>query len=516
MKFQTNKSLVFQSLILAGAGLLTKIIGFIYRIPMANILGNTGNGVYSVAFGIYGIMLTLSSYSMPISISKIISEQSKTESSIKILHITLFISSVIGLISAFTLFIGAESLSILYNKSGLAIPLKILSPTLFFVAILGCFRGYFQGLGNMIPTALSQIVEQIFNAIVSIVAAKYICLIYSNTSNLSALKAAGGTFGTCVGAFFALLFILIYYLKKRNSTYALNLISFIEFKTYLILLFSIMFPIILSQTIYQIGYTIDDYLFANIMHTKNYSEVYITNVQGVFNTQYTQLINLPISIASAFGVSLLPKISSFHAKNDNLNANLSINKLIYLTTSIVLPSTAGLVVCSEEIMHSLFPKLGTLHELAVNLLFWGGIAAIFYSLSTISTTILQSYCYYKIPVLNAFISLILHITLVIILIKHTNLGIFSLLIGDIIFPFIILLLNILFIKKNIYLNIDFFSTILKPMFGSIIMSITIILYKIIISQYITSVLINLIVEVILGIFIYGLYYFVFSNTREKL
>ena len=299
MKFQTNKSLVFQSLILAGAGLLTKIIGFIYRIPMANILGNTGNGVYSVAFGIYGIMLTLSSYSMPISISKIISEQSKTESSIKILHITLFISSVIGLISAFTLFIGAESLSILYNKSGLAIPLKILSPTLFFVAILGCFRGYFQGLGNMIPTALSQIVEQIFNAIVSIVAAKYICLIYSNTSNLSALKAAGGTFGTCVGAFFALLFILIYYLKKRNSTYALNLISFIEFKTYLILLFSIMFPIILSQTIYQIGYTIDDYLFANIMHTKNYSEVYITNVQGVFNTQYTQLINLPISITSS-------------------------------------------------------------------------------------------------------------------------------------------------------------------------------------------------------------------------
>ena len=180
-----EKSFAMQAGILASAGLITKVIGFLYRIPMANILGNTGNGIYSVAFSIYSIVLTLSSYSMPISVSKLISEKRAVgeKEADKIFKVSVIISILFGMIASLGLFLGANGLANMYGKSGLEMPLRVLALTTFIVAILGCIRGYFQGYGNMIPTAVSQIVEQIVNAVVSVVAASQICYIFSNVEN---------------------------------------------------------------------------------------------------------------------------------------------------------------------------------------------------------------------------------------------------------------------------------------------------------------------------------------------
>ena len=136
-----------QGAILAAAGIITKIIGFVYRIPMANMLGEQGNGIYSVAFGIYNVALTLSSYSLPLALSKLMSERIAKDSpkNAYLLFKRALIFALIAGLGAFSaLYFGAEWLEALYGRSGLMHPLRVLAPTTFLVALLGVFRGYFQ------------------------------------------------------------------------------------------------------------------------------------------------------------------------------------------------------------------------------------------------------------------------------------------------------------------------------------------------------------------------------------
>ena len=310
----TRDTLFLQGMILACAGILTKIIGFIYRIPMANFLGDQGNGIYSVAFGIYNIALTLSSYSLPLAVSKLVSHRTaKNEhrNARRVFRDSLLFAVLVGAAACAALYLGADALEELYHRPGLARPLRVLAPTTFVVAVLGVFRGFFQGHGNMVPTALSQIAEQIVNAVVSVIATYQFMMIYASSADVYSYGAAGGTLGTLAGAAAALLlFFWMFWLmrgtlrrraardhsrRERDSAIAGELVLTV-------------IPIILSQTIYQIGYTIDDFLFGNIMAEKGFSDAVISSLQGVFNTQYNQLINLPVAVATAMAASTLPAI----------------------------------------------------------------------------------------------------------------------------------------------------------------------------------------------------------------
>nr|WP_302628974.1 polysaccharide biosynthesis C-terminal domain-containing protein [uncultured Eubacterium sp.] len=247
----------------------------------------------------------------------------------------------------------------------------------------------------------------------------------------------------------------------------------------------------------------DDYLFADIMSLKGFKETYITDLQGVFNTQYTQMINLPIGMATAFGVSVIPKLTTAFSTKNKLKINHNIAQLIKMTGMVVLPATAGLTLCSDEIIRVLFPNLRSLHNLAANLLLYGSISAVLYSFSTISTSILQGCNYFKVPVMNSGISLGVHIVLVVFMIKYTDLRAYGLLIGDIIFPLLILILNAVFIKKKISPQIHWKNAILKPLVGTFIMGIAIIIFKVLVRNTNIRSLFLLVAEVVIGIVVYG-------------
>ena len=246
----------------------------------------------------------------------------------------MILSCVLGLIIALLLYFGAKSLAVQFGKPGLETPLRILAPTTFIVAVLGCFRGYFQGFGNMVPTAISQIAEQVINAVVSILASSQVTLIISS-GNKAELRAAGGTMGTLAGAFVSLMIIAGLYIKTESHKSEKLTIASDEAKLITKSLFFVMIPIILSQTVYQIGFTLDDFIFAKIMGAKGFDETYVTNIQGVFNTQYNQLINLPVGIATAFGVSVLPRISKAIANKNKVQADKNICELVKMNSLIV-------------------------------------------------------------------------------------------------------------------------------------------------------------------------------------
>lgn len=498
------KSLKIQAIILASSGVITRIIGFLYRIPMANILGNEGNGIYSVAFGIYSIALTLSSYSLPVSISKLLSQKAgnSLKEKNKILIVSFLISLTLSVISFFGLFFGADFLSTQFGKPGIQMSLKILAPTTIVVALLGCLRGYFQGDGDMLPTAVSQIVEQIINAIVSIIgASQLVYLIRMN--NDSPVRSAGGTLGTLSGALVALVFLIaIFALRIGVKTLKINIrkVDIIKIGKTLLLL---MLPIIFSQTIYQIGYTIDDLLFAKIMAGKGFSTIVITEMQGVINTQYTQIINMPVGIATAFGVAVIPRISKAFAQKNKKDLFKNTTQIFDMTALIIFPATVGLSICSYEVIEVLFPALKSYQTIAAKLLLYGAVAVALYSFSTITTSVLQGCNKFFITVRNGAIALGVHIIIVVILLVSTNLGLYALLIADVVFPLVIVVLNTIYFKRNMDVIKARFNFFLKHLVSTSIMGVVLLLVKLFCLRECES-LIKLIIEIIVGIVTYGL------------
>ncbi len=471
-----RNSLIIQGSILALAGIVTKIIGFIYRIPMANMLGEQGNGIYSVSFGIYNVALTLSSYSLPLAVSKLVSARlakNEPKNAFVLFRRALLFAVIAGLCAFSVLFFGAEWLEALYSRVGLAHPLRVLAPTAFTVALLGVFRGYFQGHSNMVPTALSQIFEQIINAVVSIIATYFFIKAYAGSPDVASRGAAGATAGTLAGAFGALVMMVLFFASKyrsiQNDVKADTSVQEGR-KTAYISIITTMIPIVLSQSIYQIGFTVDDLIFGNIMANKGVDDAVVSSVQGVFNTQYTQLINLPIAIATALAASALPSIVNLFTQGRHEEKNSKIAGVIKLTAAISIPSAVGLAVLARPIITLLFPNLVDYREIAIKLLQFGSSACVFYSLATITTSVLQGNNRMRTPVVNSFISFLLHIAIIYPLLRFTDLSVYALLIGDITFPLVIVFLNIRSLKKTGY-TLEVKKTLLRPFAVSLIMGV---------------------------------------------
>ena len=168
---KNNKSFLIQGTILAIAGLLVRVIGLVYRVPLNNILGEEGVGYYSNAYDIYSLLLLLSSLSLPLAVSKIISAkkaQGNIKSCKRIFICSLIFALIVGTLIGGITFIFAEKITFAWGYPSCAPALMVLAPTLFIMTFVGVLRGYFQGMGDMIPTAISQIFEQIINAVISI------------------------------------------------------------------------------------------------------------------------------------------------------------------------------------------------------------------------------------------------------------------------------------------------------------------------------------------------------------
>lgn len=462
--------------ILAIASILVKIIGMLYRIPMVNIIGSKGNGVYGTAFNLYNIMLVLSSFGLPIAISALISTRfvkKRFKSARKVMVCSLIIAMVTGGIAALLLFFGADFVeNVIYGGGiqGVAIPLRVLAPTVFVVAILGVLRGFFQGQETMIPTAVSQLIEQIVNAVVSIVAGYILVNAYRESDNAAAYGAAGSTLGTLAGALAALFFVAFIYfvyrptfmrMVRRDKSRALESNS----DMYKLIAMT-MIPIILSQTFYQISAVVDDIMFSNLAVGRVLS---VETDLGNYNSSYLLLVGIPQAIASAMAASLLPSIAAsytlgnYSAINDKIDGTLKANMLV------AIPSFIGFMVVGQPIIKLLFSSYDSVQGVAMLRL--GAISVVFYCLSTVTSAGLQGMNMMNKPVKHSLISLAVHVVMVFVLLKFTDMGIFALVIGNTTFPVIIFIMNLLELKRYSGYRMNYAKIFLAPSVCALIMGI---------------------------------------------
>lgn len=476
MSKETKNNFIIHGGILAIAGILVRIIGMFYRIPLMNIIGSEGNGVYSVAFNIYNIMLVLSSYGLPMAVSKLISARfakRQYRNAGQIFRSSVIISLCTGGAAALILFFGAGLIENIYKSvTGLAIPLRVLAPTILFVAVMGVVRGFFQGQGTMIPTAVSQLIEQIVNAVVSILAGYLLMKAFAGSPHVSAYGAAGGTLGTAAGALVGLIFLAVIYIiyrpvfsrmMKKDIT-SEDIPSGEIYKTILLT----MAPIIIGQTLYNVSAVIDDMMYSNMQAVRDTAATIKTDL-GNFASSYSLLISIPQGVASAMSASMLPSVVTSFTEKKYKDVRTKINSTLKTNMFIAVPSFVGLTVLGEPVIKLLFSRYNSAQ--GAMMLKIGAIAVVFYTLSTVTSSALQGINRMSVPVKHSFAALVVHIILVFSLLKWSRLGIYAIVIGNASFPLLILILNLISLKKYIGFRMEYIKVFAVPLICSAVMGV---------------------------------------------
>lgn len=525
-----STNFLVQGSILAMASIISRIIGLLYRLPMTEIIGDTGNNYYSCAFEIYNIMLIISSYSIPLAVSKLVSARmakGEKKQAYQVFKGSLLFAVIAGAIVSLIVYLGAEFFTSMLQTPLSVFALKILAPVLLIVAILGVLRGFFQGLGTMMPSAISQIIEQIVNAIVSIWAA-YVLYQYGTKIGAvlgdpehyaAAYGAAGGTLGTNIGAISALLFMIfvfIIYMKVFKKQVARDRHKEVDSFAYTMkILIITIIPVLLSTTIYNISGIIDQGLFKNIAALQGYSSDEIDVWWGVFSGKYKVLINVPISIASAMAASSVPSLSASFSEGDTKGVNEQINAAIRFITVIAMPCCVGLAVLAKPTFMLLFPGTTASLDIATTMMWVGAVAVVFYSLSTLTNGLLQGVDLLKVPVKNAGIALVAHLILLIILMLFFRLNIYAVVIANAFFAFLVCVLNSMELQRAVGYKQEIQKTFIIPAICSGIMGvITLIVYKILFAITNTNA-ISLVIAIIVAVIVYAVTLLLFKGLTEE-
>lgn len=470
----SSKSFLVQGSILAAAGIIVRFIGLLYKIPMTRALGKAGIGYYNTAYEIYNIGLILSSYSLPLAISKLIAGKrvrKQYQDAKRVFRSGMIFGLTVGSLMALFLFFEADSITAqIFHSPGSALPLKVMAPTILVFSVMGVIRGYFQGLGNMIPTSLSQIIEQVVNAVVSIAASYTFMKWFAQRETPESYGAAGGTLGTLSGAVAAFLFLLfLLYLYRKSHSRMLRRPQAIPVESWTAVyagLFLTLTPIILSQFVYQLSGTVDNALFGWIMSEKGLTEKERMSLLGVYGGEYRLLSNVPVAIASSLGASMIPSIVNSRSQRKLSEVHHKIRITIKFNMLIAIPCAVGMGVLAAPIMHMIFHDDS---ELSANLMRIGALAVVFFSLSTVTNAVLQSIDRMRQSVTHSAISLAIHIGLVYVMLKHWDWNVYGLVAGNVTFALVVCVLNWISIGRALRYRQEVMTTFFLPLFASVLM-----------------------------------------------
>lgn len=516
-KSSSKTNFLAQGTILVIASFVAKAIGMIYRIPLTHILGDDGNGYYSTANEIYTIILMISSFSLPLAVSRLVAEREyagEVKNSYKVLICSLRFAAVTGgILSILTFLLGGVITKYVMGVELASYALRVLAPAIFLFALTGVLRGFFQGHGTMVPTAVSQIIEQIINAIVS-VAGAYVMLQYGlklgekkgDAELGTALAAAGGTFGTVASVGVALLFMIVIYLGYRNGFKR----RMKKDKTrrresdraiYRAITYTIL-PIVLSTLVYNISTIIDQGVFNHILAGMGFTQKQYATVWGIYSGKFRVLMNVPLSIASCLAPSVVPALTEAMANNDLREAGLRTRDTIRYTMVFTIPCAVGMAALARPIMMMLYGNNDSL-ALAAGIMQSGALLTVLLALSTLTTGILQGLGEMQAPLVHAATAVAIHLGFLVLFVVKFKWNIYGVVYANIIFGLIICLLNARSIRKKLHYRQEIKKTFLVPVIAAGVMCIAAYLVHRVFNLFAGNT-ISTILAVCVGAVVYGI------------
>lgn len=384
---------------------------------------------------------------------------------------------------------------------------------------MGVFRGYFQGLGTMMPTAVSQILEQIFVLIGSIAGASVLYhygdkvgALLHNKDYAPAYGAAGASIGPVIGAVIGLLFLVFVYAayrkgaKKRGRDGSGKVDSYPQILSMILLT---IFPVLLSTTVYNISGVIDIKIFGSVMIEKGFGDVR-TDIWGIYSGKYKLLVNVPIALANAMCSSIVPMLTQLMVREEYGRAKEKIGQAMRFTMIVAIPSAVGLSVLARPIVSMLFK--GEV-DMAVSMLHIGSVSVIFYTMSTLTNGVLQGINRMRIPVRNAAISLVIHIAILYAMLQM-DMGINAVVYAYILFAVVVSVLNAIAIRKYLRYKQELVRTFIIPAIASAAMGIVIALLNLLLAKSAGNV-VTVLVGIVVGVIVYFIILILLKGINER-
>ena len=470
----SGKKFLKGAAILSSAGLIVKIIGAIYRIPLTNLIGTEGIGYFQPAYQVYNLVLVVSLAGFPTAVARLVSERralDRNDQAHKVFRVSLLLMIFLGVVTSAAIYIFAGAIAEMIGYPGTVFSLKALTPAILIVPVISVYRGYFQGMQNMVPTAISQVIEQIVRFATGLYLANLLI------GNLP--KAAGGaSFGASAGGFAAFIFILfIYFSERKNIKSGLNLEGKFfgsEMNRTIKELLLIAVPITIGASIVPLMGIIDAKLVSLRLLQIGYSAKDATDMYGQLSGTAQTFINFPQVFSIAVAMSLVPVISESYTKKKSDQLDKLSGLGLRTALMIGLPSSFGLFILSEPIIKLFYPGLGPAkHESVGELLAILSISVIFLTIVQSLTAILQAIGKQKFPVKNLAAGAAAKIIFTYILVGIPSINIKGAAYSTIIAFFVAAVLNYYDLKRNTQVNIKLSETGSKTLLSSVIMAVAV-------------------------------------------
>ncbi len=478
-----KQSLIKATLILGVAGILARFLGLFFRWPLIMLIGDEGVGYYQMSYPLYMFFLAIAS-GIPVAISKMVSERNAlndTEGITTILRKALLLMLILG--GGFSLFLFLNSRFLISflkwdQKSFYALIGIAFAP--IFISIMSVFRGFYQGMQNMKPTAISEIIEQLGRVFIGV------GLAFILLPKGIEYSAGGAAFGAAAGGILGGTYLLVKYIRVRPFLHRKRQKSD---RDILGRILYIAIPISLGSTVGTIMNLIDSILVPQKLLSAGFTARQATILYGQLTGKAFVLVNVPLTLSIALCSSIVPVIAEQFILNNLQEVHNKIIMAFKFSAVIAIPSFLGLYFMAAPIMNLLFPGHGDGYMLLKYL----SVSIPFIVAAQCTTAILQATGKYLAPVINLVVGCLVKIVVSYVLVSIPGINIYGAIIGTVLGYMVACTMNILLIKRKLQVKINFYEILIKPSFAAVIMIIGVVFlyfyaYNITKSNGISSIL----------------------------
>ena len=440
--------------ILAVGVVIMKILGFIYKIPLGNILGDEGFSMFTSAYNIYYVFFTLATAGLPVALSRLVAEADangrarQEEKTFRVALVTFF---VIGVVFALILWCFPNWLADNYLENpDAALSIRAMAPSILLVCLVSAYRGYCQGNGNMLPTTVDEVLEVLFKVISGLILASVIM----NMGLGKPAASAGAIFGVSIGSVVSLLYMVVY--KRRN--YNILAAPYTGGRAYNDIpeddddvdsaltivrrILTIGIPIAFGACIMALLNSVDSKLCMNRLQTAAGFSYYEAKVlYGVYGKAMT-LFNLPAAFITPLTISIVPAISGAYARGNRAEAMKTAEDSMRISAAIALPMGVGLAVMSKPIMNLLYPNSNAAGPGLLSIM---GITSFFVCLVLMENAVLQASGKEKLTMLTLISGGVIKIVVNWFLVAQRGINIYGAPIGTLVSYFIMAVMDFIFL-----------------------------------------------------------------------
>lgn len=466
---QTSALLMKGATILVIAGIVSKIFGAIFRIPLTNMIGAEGQAYYSASYAVYNLLFVIATAGFPVAISRMVSSriaERDFNNAHKSYKLAMKVSWALGIVSFLIMYFGAEAIADFYRNPGSAASMKAISVALLFTPLVASMRGYYQGRQNMVPTGITEVIEQM----VRVASGLTLAYMFYKTSLVNA--AAGATFGASAGIMAAFMAMMVIYARDKDKRRKLLEDSVVREETdrdRLKELLGFLIPVTIGSAVMPIMFNIDAGMIPRRLLATGWDRVMADKLYGLMGGFCDPIINLPNIFIDAICISLMPAVTTAFTLKNKKDLDDNIKTGLKTMMIITYPCAIGLIVLAKPILTMLYYKKYDEAVMAVPALQILAVSIITLAIMRTFSTSLQGIGKMMLPVWNLLIGAGVKAVVSYILLGIPAININGAAFGSVLAYVTAGILNYRALKKYADVSLDMKSIFIRPLIAALIM-----------------------------------------------